>query len=118
MKRTLNILRNMTNERYANIKEKEILSVIIDSQFKTIVFVKDEDRCYIAIGDTTPYEAKCYWNNASITGLGLINTSTAAWYEVSKDEGNAIYAEILATKKTGKNGKPFYRWRLPSNLLD
>ena len=110
MIRTTDILTRISEEQYRNRRETELLSVIINGIFKTVVFVKIEDKCYIAIGETSAYDAACYWKSALRTGLLLINTKTADWYEVTKDEGNAIYAKIRNTAKIAKNGHPYYKW--------
>ena len=94
-----------------NRKETEILSVLINGEFKTVVFVKMAGRCFIVIGDTDAYTAAMYWNSYSVNGLTLIR-SNEEWYETTKEEGNAIYAKIMATQKTSKNGRPYYRYTM------
>lgn len=92
------------------IKTHEIIPVIMNGTMKAIVFVKVDDKCYIVIGDTSPYKVNCYRNNKELSGLALID-GCGIWHEVEKDEGNAIYKKIIGTK-TLTNNRITYRFTL------
>lgn len=93
-----------------DIEEKELLSVIISGEFKTVVFCKLDGKYYIIIGDTTAYNASCYWNNCSVSGYALIE-GTGDWYETTENESEAVYRQIMSTRKIStKNGRPYYRY--------
>ena len=93
------------------IEESELLSVIINGEFKTIVFYKLDGKNYIIIGNTSAYNAACYWNSASVTGISLIE-GTGEWYETTEEESNAIYEKVAATQKTNKKGRPYYKFNM------
>lgn len=97
-----------------DIKEKELLSVIIDGKFKTVVFYKLDSQNYIIIGNTSAYNAACYWNNASVTGFSLIE-GTGDWYETTEEESEAIFQQIVSTGKINKKGRPYYRFDITNN---
>lgn len=94
-----------------DIEEEALLSVIINGEFKTVVFYKLDGKYYIIIGNTSAYRAACYWNSASISGYALIE-GTGEWYATSESENAAIYNEIISTKKISKKGKPYYKFDL------
>ena len=85
------------------ISEMTIWSVIINGEFKNVVFLKLDGNCYILIGDNDRYSEVCGMS-------GLASTIHCKWYETTKEEGNTIYKKIIATKRTSKRGTPYYRW--------
>lgn len=92
-----------------DIEEKELLSVLVNGEFKTVVFCKLDGKHYIIIGNTSAYKAICYWNNASVTGYSLIE-GTGDWYETTEEESEAVYQKIVATEKLNKKGRPYYKF--------
>lgn len=93
-----------------DFEQTALLSVKIGTEFKTVVFVKlFQTECYVVIGDTTAYDATCYWNNGAKDGIALI-TKNEEWYSCSASEGNAIYKNIIKTKKISRIGRPYYFW--------
>lgn len=84
------------------ITETTLNPVIVNGEYRAVVFVKADDKCFIVIGKTTAYD-KSY-------KTGLAMTHNNEWYEVSKDEGNEIYKRIRATKKISKKGNEFYKF--------
>lgn len=91
------------------VSEMEIVSVLINGEFKTVVFRKQDGKCYIIIGNSSAYDIACYYNNYSRRGYQLIS-GAGEWYEVEKTEGNMIYKSILSSQKISKKGRPYYRW--------
>lgn len=93
-----------------NLEQEDVLlSVIINGEFKTMVFYKIDGENYIIIGDTSAYKAACYWNSASVTGYSLIE-GIGEWYETTEEESAAIYKKVAATQKINKKGRPYYRF--------
>ncbi len=93
------------------IEEDELLSVIINGEFKTVVFCRIDEDYYMVIGNTSAYKAACYWNSTSVTGLTLIE-GAGEWYTTSKEENEMLYKKILATKRKNKKGRPYYRFAM------
>lgn len=92
---------------YHDLDSIVLMSVIVDGVFKTIVFQKVDDRCYIVVGETGPYRATLYRNGA-VDGVTAIDAEDG-WFEVTREVGNTIYKKIKATKRMTKNGRPYYR---------
>ena len=84
------------------ITETTFDTVIVNGEYRAVVFVKIDDNCFIVIGKTSAYD-KSY-------KTGLAMTHANEWYEVTKNEGNEIYKKIKATQRTSKKGNVFYRF--------
>ena len=80
-------------------------SVLINKEFKNVIFLKLDGKCYILIGKNDRYSEACGMN-------GLASTIHCEWYETTKEEGNRIYKEIKNTKKISKLGTPYYRFSI------
>ena len=84
------------------ITETTFDTVIVNGEYRAIIFVKIDDNCFIVIGKTSAYD-KSYK-----TGLSM--TYDNEWYEVTKNEGNEIYKKIKSTQRTSKKGNIFYKF--------
>lgn len=80
-------------------------SVLINKEFKNVIFLKLDGKYYILIGDNDRYSEVC-----GMSGLG--STVNTEWYETTKEEGNRIYKEIKSTQKTSKRGNLYYRFSI------
>lgn len=84
------------------ITETTFDTVIVNGEYRAVIFVKVDDNCFIVIGKTSAHD-KSY-------KTGLAMTHNNEWYEVNKSEGNEIYKKIKATQKTSKKGNVFYKF--------
>lgn len=90
------------------ISETTLVDVLMDGQFKVVVFYSLDGEYYIAIGDTTPYHRKMFLNGG-IDGLVAIRTNEK-WFSVTKNEGNNLYKKLKASEQTSKKGNIYYIW--------
>ena len=101
-----------TNERYLNavnfpythkFSNTWIEDVLVNGEWKMVGFQKVDDMCFILIG-TRNWATR--WTAMSLSEA-ICNEE---WYEVTKDEGNTIYKNILGSEKVSRKGKTYYTW--------
>ena len=85
-----------------NLDSNWIEDVLVNGEWKAVGFQKVDDNCFLLIG-TRNWATKYTATNA-VEAMAAGET----WYEVTKEEGNKIYKEILKSKKVSKKGKTYY----------
>ena len=80
-----------------------IEDVLVNGEWKMVGFQKVDDSCFILIGIRN---WATRWTARSLNEA----IRNEKWYEVTKEEGNAIFKAILKSKKRSKKGKIYYKW--------
>lgn len=86
-----------------DLSDNWIENVLVNGEWKMVGFQKVDEMCFILIGErnwATRYTA---------TSLSEA-IRREDWYEVTKEEGNEIFKQILKSKKTSKKGKTYYTY--------
>lgn len=94
-------------------KQMEICNVLVNGNFKTVVFHKDLTNNYnlIAVANTyNSYYKEGISESKKDTVMKLKYLVNPTIYKVSKEEGNDIYRAIKCSKRVSKVGKEYYIW--------